>query len=58
VPRWWPFTDGAGNAGGPADHGKGTDAQLVDRQLSDRDRDPVSRESMAVAQALAQSLLD
>jgi glucose-6-phosphate dehydrogenase assembly protein OpcA len=32
-------------------------AELVGRQLSDRDRDPVFTESMAVAQTLAQSLL-
>jgi glucose-6-phosphate dehydrogenase assembly protein OpcA len=32
-------------------------AELVGRQLSDRDRDPVFNESMAVAQTLAQSLL-
>jgi glucose-6-phosphate dehydrogenase assembly protein OpcA len=32
-------------------------AELVGKQLSDRERDPVFRESMAVAQVLAQSLL-
>jgi glucose-6-phosphate dehydrogenase assembly protein OpcA len=32
-------------------------AELVGRQLSDRERDPVFRESMAVAQVMAQSLL-
>lgn len=32
-------------------------AELVGRQLSDRDRDPVFRESMAVAQIFAQSVL-
>jgi glucose-6-phosphate dehydrogenase assembly protein OpcA len=32
-------------------------AELVARQLSDRERDPVFRESMAVAQILAQSVL-
>jgi glucose-6-phosphate dehydrogenase assembly protein OpcA len=32
-------------------------AELVARQLSDRERDPVFRESMAVAQAVAQTLL-
>jgi glucose-6-phosphate dehydrogenase assembly protein OpcA len=32
-------------------------AELVGRQLSDRERDPVFTESMAVAQTLAQSLL-
>jgi hypothetical protein len=32
-------------------------AELVGRQLSDRERDPVFRESMAVAQVLAQSVL-
>lgn len=31
--------------------------ELVGRQLSDRERDPVFRESMAVAQVLAQSML-
>jgi hypothetical protein len=35
-----------------------TDAELSARQLSDRDRDPVFRESMAGAQVLAPSLLD
>jgi glucose-6-phosphate dehydrogenase assembly protein OpcA len=35
-----------------------SDAELIARQLSDRERDPVFRESMAVAQVLAQSLLD
>ena len=34
-----------------------TPAELVARQLSDRDRDPVFTESMAVAQTLAQSVL-
>jgi glucose-6-phosphate dehydrogenase assembly protein OpcA len=34
-----------------------TQAELVGRQLSDRERDPVFTESMAVAQTLAQSLL-
>ena len=33
-------------------------AELVGRQLSDRERDPVFRESMAVARALAESLLN
>ena len=32
-------------------------AELIGRQLSDRERDPVFRESMAVAQVMAQSLL-
>src|SRR5262249_54142097 len=32
-------------------------AEIVGRQLSDRDRDPVFSESMAVAQVLAQSVL-
>jgi hypothetical protein len=32
-------------------------ADLVARQLSDRDQDPVFHESMAVAQVLAQSVL-
>ena len=32
-------------------------AELVGRQLSDRERDPVFRESMAVAQVFAQSVL-
>ena len=32
-------------------------AEVVGRQLSDRGRDPVFRESMAVAQVLARSLL-
>jgi hypothetical protein len=32
-------------------------AELVGRQLNDRERDPVFRESMAVAQVMAQSLL-
>jgi glucose-6-phosphate dehydrogenase assembly protein OpcA len=32
-------------------------AELVGRQLSDRERDPVFRQTMAVAQALAQSVL-
>jgi hypothetical protein len=32
-------------------------AELVGRQLSDREPDPVFTESMAVAQTLAQSLL-
>ena len=32
-------------------------AELIGRQLSDRERDPVFRESMAVAQVLAQSVL-
>ena len=32
-------------------------ADLVGRQLSDRERDPVFNESMAVAKVLAQSLL-
>ena len=32
-------------------------AELIGRQLSDRDRDPAFRESMAVAQGMAQSLL-
>jgi hypothetical protein len=31
--------------------------ELVGRQLSDRSRDPVFRESMAVAQVMAQSVL-
>jgi glucose-6-phosphate dehydrogenase assembly protein OpcA len=35
-----------------------TPEELIGRQLSDRERDPVFRESMAVAQVLAQSLLD
>jgi glucose-6-phosphate dehydrogenase assembly protein OpcA len=35
-----------------------TATELIARQLSDRQRDPVFRESMAVAQVLAQSLLD
>jgi glucose-6-phosphate dehydrogenase assembly protein OpcA len=34
-----------------------TPAEVVGRQLSDRERDPVFRESMAVAQVMAQSLL-
>ncbi len=34
-----------------------TPAELIGRQLSDRERDPVFRDSMAVAQVLAQSLL-
>jgi glucose-6-phosphate dehydrogenase assembly protein OpcA len=34
-----------------------TPTELIGRQLSDRDRDPVFRESMAVAQAMAQSVL-
>jgi len=33
-------------------------AELVGRQLSDRERDPVFRESMAVARILAQSILE
>jgi glucose-6-phosphate dehydrogenase assembly protein OpcA len=33
-------------------------AELVGRQLSDRERDPVFRESMAVAQVMARSLLE
>ena len=32
-------------------------AEIVGRQLSDRERDPIFRESMVVAQILAQSLL-
>jgi hypothetical protein len=32
-------------------------AELIGKQLSDRERDPVFRESMNVAQVLAQSLL-
>ena len=32
-------------------------AELIGRQLSDRERDPAFRESMAVAQVMAQSLL-
>lgn len=32
-------------------------AELVGRQLSDRERDPIFRESMAVAQVMAQSVL-
>jgi glucose-6-phosphate dehydrogenase assembly protein OpcA len=32
-------------------------AELIGRQLSDRERDPVFRESMAVAQVMAQSVL-
>jgi hypothetical protein len=35
-----------------------TDAELIARQLSDRDRDLVFRESMAVAQVLPLSLFD
>jgi glucose-6-phosphate dehydrogenase assembly protein OpcA len=35
-----------------------TDAELIGRQLSDRERDPVFLESMAVAQVLAESLLE
>jgi glucose-6-phosphate dehydrogenase assembly protein OpcA len=35
-----------------------TPAELVGRQLSDRERDPVFRESMAVAQVMARSLLE
>ena len=35
-----------------------TAIELIARQLSDRQRDPVFRQSMAVAQVLAQSLLD
>jgi len=34
-----------------------TPAELIGRQLSDRERDPVFRASMAVAQVMAQSLL-
>jgi hypothetical protein len=34
-----------------------SDAELVGRQLSDRERDPVFRQSMAVARVMAQSLL-
>jgi glucose-6-phosphate dehydrogenase assembly protein OpcA len=34
-----------------------TPAELIGRQLSDRERDPVFHESMAVAQMMAQSLL-
>src|SRR5262249_8370492 len=34
-----------------------TPAELVGKQLSDRERDPVFRESMAVAQVMAQSVL-
>ncbi len=34
-----------------------TSAELVGRQLSDRERDPMFRESLAVAQVMAQSLL-
>jgi glucose-6-phosphate dehydrogenase assembly protein OpcA len=34
-----------------------TAAELIGRQLSDRERDPVFRESMAVAQVMAQSVL-
>jgi len=33
-------------------------AELVGRQLSDRERDPVFHESMAVAGAMAQSVLN
>src|SRR5262249_28850893 len=35
-----------------------TPAELVGRQLSDRERDPVFRDSMAVAQVMARSLLE
>jgi glucose-6-phosphate dehydrogenase assembly protein OpcA len=35
-----------------------TSEELIGRQLSDRERDPVFRESMAVAQVLAQSVLE
>jgi glucose-6-phosphate dehydrogenase assembly protein OpcA len=35
-----------------------TDAELVGRQLSDRERDPIFKESMAVARVLAESLLE
>jgi glucose-6-phosphate dehydrogenase assembly protein OpcA len=35
-----------------------TPEELIGRQLSDRERDPVFRDSMAVAQVLAQSLLE
>jgi hypothetical protein len=35
-----------------------TDAELIARQLSDRDRDLVFRECMVVAQVLPPSLLD
>jgi hypothetical protein len=34
-----------------------TAAELIGRQLSDRERDPAFRESMAVAGGMAQSLL-
>ncbi len=34
-----------------------TPADLVGRQLSDRERDPVFRESMSVAESLARSVL-
>jgi hypothetical protein len=34
-----------------------TPAELVGRQLSDRERDPVFRQSMSVAQQLAKSVL-
>jgi len=33
-------------------------AELVGRQLSDRERDPVFRASMSVAQIMARSLLE
>ena len=33
-------------------------AELVGRQLSDRERDPVFRASMSVAQVMARSLLE
>jgi hypothetical protein len=36
---------------------KRTPAELIGRQLSDREPDPVFRESMAVAQVFAKSLL-
>jgi len=34
-----------------------SDAELIGRQLSDRERDPEFRQSMAVARVMAQSLL-
>jgi hypothetical protein len=34
-----------------------TSSDLIGRQLSDRDRDPVFRQSMSVAQQLARSVL-
>ena len=35
-----------------------TAAELIGRQLSDRDRDPIFLESMALAQVFAESLID